>query len=395
MSTAEGAKYRLTSIDALRGMVMIIMALDHTREFVHASAMVFQPEDLTRTNAILFFTRWVTHICAPVFVFTAGLGAYFWKSHGRSSAQLSKFLWSRGLWLIILDLTVIRFALTFSMMNGVLILSVLWAIGLSMIVLGLLIRIPTRWLAAGSIAVIVLHNLTDRLTADRLGFASWVWKILHEQGVFNVGPALVLVAYPLVPWVAVMALGFCFGEIMILRPEERRKWLFRIGWGMVAAFFVLRGINVYGDPQPWSNAVPGMTLLSFFRCTKYPASLDFLLMTLGPAFLILAWFDRVKFTDCNPLIVFGRVPLFYFIVHLYVIHLLTFPMGLVRYGKAAFLLNPLPSMGGQAELYPAQYGYPLWTVYAVWVTVVAMLYPLCLWFSRLKARRKDWWLSYL
>src|SRR6476620_4171660 len=151
MSTAEGAKYRLTSIDALRGMVMIIMALDHTREFVHVSAMVFQPEDVTLTNAILFFTRWVTHICAPVFVFTAGLGAYFWKSHGRTSAQLSKFLWSRGLWLIILDL--------------------------SMIVLGLLIRIPTRWLAAGSIAVIVLHNLTDRLTADRFGFASWVWKI--------------------------------------------------------------------------------------------------------------------------------------------------------------------------------------------------------------------------
>ena len=389
------SKSRLLSVDALRGFVMIIMALDHTREFFHSGAMVFQPEDLSRTTTVLFFTRWITHICAPVFVFTAGLGAYFWMSHGRTPAQLSSFLWKRGVWLAILDLTVIRFALAYSMLHGVLILSVLWALGLSMIALGFLIRIPVRWLATGSVAVIVLHNLMDSVMASQFGSAGWIWKILHEQGVFSVGGALVLVAYPIVPWVAVMALGFCFGKIMILDPLKRQWWLSRIGIGMIVAFLVLRAINVYGDPQRWSTNFPGMTLLSFLRCTKYPASLDFLLMTLGPALLLLSWFTRMKFARTNPLIVFGRVPLFYFIVHLYVIHALTIPLALLRYGRAAFLLKPLPSMGGPAELYPPQYGYGLWTVYAVWVAVVVLLYPLCLWFARLKERRTDWWLSFL
>jgi uncharacterized membrane protein len=393
--TSSSTTLRRPSIDALRGLVMIIMALDHTRDFVHSGAMLFQPDDLTRTTAVLFFTRWVTHICAPVFSFSAGLGAFFWMSHGRTPAQLSSFLWKRGVWLAILDLTIVRFSLTFSVVHGILILSVLWALGWSMIALSLLVRLPIRWLTAGSIAVIALHNLTDSVDAARFGSLGWLWNILHQQGVFSVAGVSVLVAYPIVPWVAVMALGFCFGRVMMLEPQKRQRLLTRIGIGLIAAFLVVRGINVYGDPRPWSTAVPGMTVLSFLRCTKYPASLDFLLMTLGPALLLLAWFDRMKFAPTNPLIVFGRVPLFYFVVHLYVIHVLTFPMALLRYGTAGFLLSPLPSMGGPDGVYPPEYGYSLWTVYGVWIAVVLLLYPMCLWFARLKARKTNWWLGYL
>lgn len=392
---AGSTRLRLPSIDALRGLVMIIMALDHTREFFNSSAMVFQPDDLSRTTTALFFTRWVTHICAPVFSFTAGLGAFFWLSHGRSRSQLSRFLLKRGIWLMIVDLTVMRFALTFSMAHGIVILSVLWVLGLSMIVLAGAVRIPIKWLAGISIAVIALHNLADSIPASRFGSFAWMWEILHQQGVFSVGGALVLVAYPLIPWCAVMALGFCFGEVMTLSPDKRRRWLTGLGLATIGAFLIIRGINGYGDPQPWSTEFPGRTWLSFLRCTKYPASLDFLLMTLGPAFLLLAWLDRMQFSRSNPLIVFGRVPFFYFVVHFYLIHLLTFPVALCHYGHAAFLLNPLPSVGGAKELYPANYGYGLGTVYAVWITVVVLMYPVCRWFSELKRRRRDWWLGYL
>jgi uncharacterized membrane protein len=290
---------------------------------------------------------------------------------------------------------VMRFALTFSLLHGILILNVLWMLGLSMIFLAFLVRLPIKWLAAGSLAVIALHNLTDSVNAAQFGSYGWVWNLLHQQGVFRIGGALILVAYPLIPWVAVMALGFCFGRIMLLPPSQRQRLLIWIGAGAIAAFLLVRGINRYGDPQPWPTQFPGMTVLSFLRCTKYPASLDFLLMTLGPAFLLLAWFDRLHFSRENPLIIFGRVPFFYFVGHFYLIHLLTFPVALWRYGRAAFLLNPLPSVGGPADLYPPNYGYGLWTVYTVCLTVVVLMYPVCRRFAGLKRRRKDWWLSYL
>ncbi len=390
-----GTALRLPSVDALRGLVMIIMALDHTRDFFNNSAQLFQPEDLSRTTAALFFTRWVTHICAPAFSFTAGLGAFFWLSHGRSPAQLSNFLWKRGVWLAIVDLTIMRFALTFSMTEGVLILNVLWVLGLSMICLALLVRLPIRWLAAGSLAMIALHNLADPISADKFGSYAWVWELLHQQGLFRVAGFPVVVAYPLVPWIGVMALGFCFGKVMLLPSPQRRGWLIRLGAASIAAFVILRAINHYGDPQPWTRQFPGMTVLSFLRCTKYPPSLDFLLMTLGPAFLLLAWFDHLKFSSRNPLIVFGRVPFFYFVVHFYVIHFLTFPFAFLHYGRAAFLWSPLPSIGGPSDLYPPNYGYSLATTYAVWLAVLILVYPVCVWFSELKRRRKDWWLSYL
>jgi uncharacterized membrane protein len=382
-------KPRIQSVDALRGLIMIVMALDHTRDFFHADAMVFQPEDLARTTAAIFFTRWITHFCAPVFMFTAGVGAFFWWNRARRTRlQLSEFLVKRGLWLALLDVTVIHFAMTFG--KGLMILTPLWGLGWAMVVLAALIYIPTVPLAVLSVLAIALHNLLDSVDAAQFGRAAWIWNWLHQLGVFRVGSTPVLISYTLVPWFAVMSAGYCFGNVLLMDPQRRRRWMLWTGTSLTVAFVVNRWINVYGDPVPWQGS-----LLSFLRCNKYPPSLDFLLMTLGPAILLLAWFDQVKFADGNPLLVFGRVPLFYFILHLYVLHFLAFPLAWLRYGHAEFLWQPLRSMGGDFATYPAHYGYSLWSTYVIWICVVAGLYPLCLWFARLKQRRKDWWLSYI
>jgi uncharacterized membrane protein len=364
---------------------MIIMALDHVRDFFSADALHFQPDDLARTTTALFFTRWVTHICAPVFMFAAGIAAFLWWQHGKTLHQLSVFLWKRGLWLVFLELTALRFAEFFSLTQGPVVLTVLWALGWSMVALGFLVHLPVRVLAVLSVLVISMHNLADPLT-----FSSPLWNILHQPGFFVLHGIPVVVGYPLIPWFAVMSAGFCFGRVVQLAPRERQRWMIRVGLVTTLAFLVIRGINGYGDPVRWSG-----TLLSFLRCTKYPPSLDFLTMTLGPALLLLAWFDTLNFGARNPLIVFGRVPLFYFIVHFFVAHLLAFPLALLRYGRVGFLLNPYPTLGGSPKLYPADYGYSLWAVYLIWISVVLVLYPLCVWYGRLKERRRDWWLSYL
>lgn len=335
-------------MDAWRGLVMIIMALDHVRDFFHADALLFQPDNLSRTTTALFFTRWITHFCAPVFMFTAGMAAFFWLRRGRTTRQLSRFLFTRGLWLVFLELTVLRFGLTFDF-SGPAILTILWAIGCSMMALALLVHLPHRILAALSIAVIVLHNLADNVSAAQFGSVAWVWNVLHQQGLFRLGSISVLAAYPLIPWFAVMAAGFCFGSIMTLPATERRRWLTRLGVSLTLAFVILRAVDVYGDPFHRQA-----TLLSFLRCTKYPPSLDFLLMTLGPAILVLSWFDRLKFSNTNPLIVYGRVPLFYFLVHMYAAHALA-----VAFGRTPHL----------------------WVVYAWWIAIVVLLYPLCFWWG--------------
>jgi uncharacterized membrane protein len=388
-------KSRVESVDALRGLVMIIMALDHVRDFFSSAAMRFSPEDLTRTTPALFFTRWITHFCAPVFMFTAGLGAFYWLNRGRRASELSIFLVKRGLWLVLLDFTAVSFILFFQIASGTVILNVLWALGWSMVILALLVHLPFRVLAGLSVATIALHNLLDPIDPKTFGGLSWLWTVLHRQGVMYTGPPLVILAYPLIPWFAVMAAGFCFGRIMLLAPEDRRRWMVRLGLAMIAAFCVLRGMNVYGDLVPWSAKIPGTAVLSFLRCTKYPPSLDFLLMTLGPALLVLAWFEKLRFSPINPLIVFGRVPFFYFVAHICLAHLLAFPLALLRYGHMEFLVKPSRAMGGAPSLYPPGYGYSLGVVYLIWIGVVIALYPVCLWFGRLKQRRRDWWLGYL
>ncbi len=396
---ATGRPRRLEAIDAVRGIVMVLMALDHVRDFIHRGAMSYSPTDLAQTTPALFFTRWVTHVCAPTFMFLAGLGAFLWWHGKRTRLQLSTFLFTRGLWLVALELTVMRLAFNFDLSRQYpVLLVVLWALGACMIALALLVWLPVPVLAVLSLAVIALHNCLDGVPAARFGPDAWAWNLLHQPGAFRLAGTTVVVAYPLVPWVAVMALGFCSGRLFLLDRPVRRRCLAAAGAAATLGFVVLRALDGYGDPQPWAAQPSAVyTVLSFLNTTKYPPSLDFLLMTLGPALLALAWFDRPGLKPTNPLVVFGRVPLFYFVVHFYAAHAAAVLLALARYGNAAlaFAFHPVPSMGGPRELFPAQFGYDLWVVYVVWGLLVLALYPLCRWFAAIKARRRDWWLSYL
>jgi uncharacterized membrane protein len=267
-----------------------------------------------------------------------------------------------------------------------------------MILMSVLVWLPVRVLAVLSVATIALHNLMDGIQASSFGSAAPFWNVIHQSGGFPVGSALVIIAYPLVPWVAVMALGFSFGPLFQMEASKRRRYLMGIGAAMTVAFLVVRGINVYGDPAPWSTQRSAtFTMLSFLNTTKYPPSLAFLLMTLGPALIILGLFDRMSFRSTNPVIVFGRVPLFFFVIHFYAAHIAAVVLALVKYGSPAwrFVFHPEPSMGGPVKLFPPDFGFDLWVAYAVWATIVIGLYPLCRWFAGVKARRRDWWLSYL
>jgi uncharacterized membrane protein len=389
---------RLSSIDALRGTVMIIMALDHVRDFFHAAAISFSPTDLTKTWPILFFTRWITHFCLPVFVFAAGIGVFLFGQRNRTKAQLSRFLWTRGIWFMVLEVTVMQFAYYFNFSFGRILLVILWIFGMCMVAMAALVHLPTRWLAALSVLIIVFHNCLDGINATQFGSAGWVWNLLHQPGAFTLAGKPVLAPYPLLPWIGVMTAGFCFGQVFLLEPAKRQRIMVRAGLALTAAFVVVRAVNRYGDPAPWAHQKSAVfTVLSFLNCTKYPGSLDFLLMTLGPSLLLLAYFDRRTFNANNPLIVFGRVPMFYFILHFYLIHALVVLAAWIRYGRAAstFIFNLLPSMGGPEQLFPANFGYSLWVVYGVWILTVVLLYPVCRWFAKLKATRHDWWLSYL
>ncbi len=391
---------RLQSIDVLRGSVMVLMALDHVRDFFHSSAASFSPTDLSKTTPVLFFTRWITHFCLPVFMFAAGMGAFLWWRRGnRSRSELSRFLLTRGLWFVLLELTVMQLAYDFNFSSRYLILMlILWIFGACMVLMAALIYLPLRVLAVASVAVIALHNCLDGISASRFGSAGWIWNLIHQPGVVAFAGRQVLVPYTLLPWIAVMAAGFCFGQLFLLESARRRRMMLRIGLLATLAFFVIRAINHYGDPAPWSVQRSALfTVLSFLNCTKYPGSLDFLLMTLGPAILVLALIDGCSLKPSHPLVVFGRVPMFYFVLHFYAIHALAVLMAWARYGRPAFsfMFNPLPSIGGPAKLFPANFGYNLWVVYLVWMVIVVSLYPLCRWFAKVKAERRDWWLSYL
>jgi uncharacterized membrane protein len=387
---------RVQAVDLLRGLVMVLMAIDHTRDFIHAPAMAFRPEDLPQTTVAIFMTRWITHFCAPVFMFCAGLGAFFRLNRGATKSELARFLLTRGLWLIVLEFTIVRAGFFFQIGVNPLILLVFWALGMSMVPLAALIYLPYRVLLALSVAMIVFHNLFDAVPAARFGQFAWLWQILHVQGVVAGSNPIVLVAYPLVPWIGVMTAGFCFGRVYRLPQDRRRSLLLALGLVLTIAFVGLRAINAYGDPAPWTTQrSAAYTVLSFLNTTKYPPSLLFLLMTLGPALLFLAWADRVHVGERNPLLVFGRVPLFYFVLHIPLIHAMAIGLTWLQYGSAPFLFMPPPTLGTPRNVFPPDYGWNLWTVYAVCAAAVFVLYPICLWFMRVKARRRSWWLSYL
>ena len=404
----EPSRGRVDSIDLLRGIVMVIMMLDHTRDFVHNSALRFEdPTDLSTTNIFLFFTRWITHFCAPVFVFLAGTSAYLQFARGKSKAQLSWFLVTRGLWLIVLELTIVQLGITFHPALGFLgFLQVIWVIGVSMIVLAALIHLPNVVTAAFGLLMIALHNLTDhiRVTSWRgpetpvPGVRAKSWILLHQafEGLPVLGfpGPVVFVIYPLIPWIGVMAVGYVFGAIYQLEAERRRRLLLIAGGVATLLFIVLRAINDYGDPSPWSRQDSLVfTVLSFLNTSKYPPSLLFLLMTLGPAILFLALFESrpARGRIQQFFITFGRVPLFFYVLQWFTAHLIGILLH-AAFGKNAswFWRSPLDFSPP-----PPGLGFNLAVVYLAWITGILLLYPLCKWFAGVKQRRRSWWLSYL
>jgi uncharacterized membrane protein len=385
---------RIDSLDVVRGAVMVLMALDHARDFF--TNVRFEPTDLTQTWPALFFTRWVTHFCAPVFVFLAGTGAYLGAARGKTKAQLSWFLLTRGLWLALLELTLVHFGWTFDMNPHFEFLQVIWAIGISMIVLSGLVFLPTWAVGTFGVAMVLAHDLLDPIQPAALGKWAALFIVLHVQAPL---PGLppgwnVFIAYPLIPWVGVMAAGYAFGALYRGDAGRRRRKLLVLGSSMLALFVALRLSNLYGDPRTWAPQGRGgiFTLLAFLNVEKYPPSLDYLLVTLGPAILALALFEAPGGSAPasglrKALVVYGRVPLFYYLLHLPLLHLGAGIAAFARYGPAAARFTPLNL--------PADFGYGLPVVYAVWIAAVVLLYPACAWFARLKSRRKDVWLSYL
>jgi uncharacterized membrane protein len=384
---ATTARPRFDSIDLLRGLIMVVMALDHTRDFFGASGV--NPRDVT--DPALFMTRWVTHFCAPIFIFLSGISAWLYGSRGRTAGELSRFLLTRGLWLMLIELTVVRLGWTFSFAMDVFVIQVIFAIGASMVVLAGLIHLPRWAIAAIALAMIAGHNLLDGIHPEQLGALGWLWTVLHQRGFALGSPDEgVFVLYPLVPWIGVMAAGYVLGPLFKSEPDVRRRWLVGLGAGVIVGFVLIRATNLYGDPAPWTPQGSALaTVLSFINCEKYPPSLLYLMMTLGPALLLLTAFEHVRGRFADIIATFGRVPFFYYVAHLYLIHVLALAAAWWSTGNMGWLLS------GHLPNKPAGYGYGLAAIYAVWLLVVVALYPACRWFSGVKQRNQAWWLSYL
>ena len=393
----QPARPRLENIDVLRGLVMVLMALDHTRDFLSHDALLFRPLDLTQTYAALFFTRWITHFCAPVFCFLAGTAAFLSLTRGKTKTDLARFLITRGLWLVLLELTVMQFAWTFSFDIHSLGGGVIWALGWSMVALAVLIYLPVWAIAAFGIVMIGSHNLFDSVPPEAFGSLGWLWNVLHAGNPIHLSPSFTFyIGYPLVPWIGVMAAGYAYGAVVKLDHARRRRRTLWLGISLCAAFVVIRATNIYGDPFPWSRQQSLLfTVFSFIKCEKYPPSLLYLLMTLGPSLIVLALLDRDLGKFWRPFIVFGRVPLFFYVVHIFLIHAIALLISYLRYGgPSGLFVGPL-FQGEGRSLYPPDYGFGLAGVYAVWLLVVIALYPVCRWFAEVKQRRRGGWLSYL
>jgi len=403
---AKPSRGRIDSIDLLRGIVMVIMMLDHTRDFVHKGGLFFDPTDLRQTTTFLFLTRWITHYCAPVFVFLAGTGAYLQFARGKSKRELSRFLVTRGLWLIVLELTLVRLGASFSFdYRFVGYLQVIWVIGISMIILAVLIHLPVKLIGVFGLAMIALHNFLDKIRVDQWqgpgtpvpGVGAKLWVLLHQQGGYPIAgwpSPFVFVVYPLIPWIGVMAVGYVFGALYQMNAEGRKRILLIIGGIAIGLFIVMRGWDYYGDPFHWARQKTAIfTVLSFINTAKYPPSLLFLLMTLGPAILSLVWFEALGRGPISRFfITFGRVPLFFYLLQWFTAHGIAVLLNWI-FGKpvAWLFMSPIQLFANP----PKGQGFDLWVVYLSWIAGVLLLYPLCKWFAGVKARRREWWLSYL
>ena len=387
-------RIRIESVDIVRGVIMILMALDHTRDFFGDAAA--SPTNLATATAALFLTRWITHFCAPVFFLLTGTGAFLARRR-RSVGDLSRFLLTRGLWLIFLELVVMRcLGWQFNFDFRVTMITVLWALGWSMIALAGLVHLPMRAIVAIGAIMVVGHNALDAVRPAAFGAFAPLWNLLHVPGVlFANQTRMVFVAYPLIPWIGVTALGYALGQVYDWDAERRRTFLLRLGLGLTAGFLVLRALNVYGDPGPWSaQRSPLFTVLSFLNTNKYPPSLLFLLMTLGPATLLLRAVDGRTPGMLRTALIIGKVPMFYYVLHVVLLHLIAVALSAIRFGAVHWMFES-PTIDKFPVTQPPGWPLPLPLVYLVWLAVVVLLYPLCRWFAALRQRRSDWWLSYL
>lgn len=385
---------RVAPVDLLRGTVMVLMALDHVRDFFGGIGV--SPTNLAATTVPLFVTRWITHLCAPVFFLLTGTSACFVLNR-RSPGGLARFLLTRGVWLLALDAVFVRcFAFQFNVDYRVTVLNVLWALGWSMIALAAMVRLrPPAVLAIGA-AMIASHNLLDPIRPADLGPFAPLWTVLHVQGFLVNQPGfVVLVAYPVIPWIGVTAVGFGLGRIYDWPAERRRALLLRAGLAVSIAFVVFRWLNVYGDPSRWTvQPSAAFTMLSFLNTTKYPPSLLFLLMTLGPALLLLRAFDGGAPRWLAPVATYGRVPLFYFVTHLFAIHALAVVVCAARYGEVHWMFES-PDLAHFPFSEPPGWPLGLPVVYGIWIALVLALYPLCRWYAGVKARSTSLVLRYL
>ncbi len=397
MTTANIIKNRIQSIDVVRGIVMVIMALDHVRDYFHITASTDDPLNLDTTTPILFFTRWITHFCAPTFVFLSGTSVYL-MSLRKSKKELSSFLIKRGCWLIFLELTLITLAWTFNPFYNAFILQVIWAIGISMVILGLLIWLPYKYILAIGLLIVFGHNLLDYPEAARNGNVGFVWDLLDHGNfgaVYSIDKTHIIdVGYAFVPWLGIMILGFCIGKLYSpgVDANIRRKLLLRLGICAICLFIIIRLIDHYGDPHPWSEQRNALyTFLTFIKVHKYPPSLLYDCMTIGTAMIGLSLIENVKNKVTDFFNIFGRVPMFYYILHLYLIHIIC----VILFFASGYTMKDAFAPKQVFGFRPDSFGYPLWVVYIIWISVILILYPLCKKYNAYKSTHKQWWLSYL
>ncbi len=384
---------RINSIDLLRGIVMIIMALDHTRDYFHNQALLDDPLNLQTTTPALFATRWITHLCAPAFVFLSGTSAYL-QSLRKTKKQLSLFLLTRGLWLILVEVVIMTLGITFDIQYQIIILQTIWSIGISMVVLSAVIWLPFPAIISLGLIIVLGHNSLDYYEAASDKNYTLIYSLLHFPGAHSGGGRTLLVFYPFLPWAGTMMLGYCFGKYYLADIMNRNKRSILLGAGLIVFFIIVRFTNLYGDPLEWKEQ-PSLlyTFFSFINTQKYPPSLLYLCVTIGPSMIILGLVGNVKNKFADAITVFGRVPLFFYILHFYLLHLLS---------SILFFMNGHSFEEGVkgAERVPFKFlmpgeGFGLPGVYLVWLAVILILYPLCKWFADYKRTHTNWWLSYI
>ena len=393
---AASNEKRIESIDLLRGLVMIIMALDHTRDYFHSAANASDPLDLATTTPFLYFTRWITHFCAPTFVFLSGVSAWL-QSRRKTRKELSRFLISRGVWLVIIEIAVIGLSITADIHYSFLFLQTIWSIGISMIILGLVIWLPYNAIFFIGLVIVLGHNSIDFAEAGRNGNVPVWWNFLHRPAVVSIDANhSVGIFYPFLPWAGLMILGYCAGKLFShLETARRNKILLGIGIGALLLFIVLRFANWYGDPGHWVRQKNLLyTFLDFMDVQKYPPSLLYMCATVGSALIFLAVVKNTKSRLAKIIIIYGRVPFFYYILHFYLLSSLNIMLYLSRGHSISEGMKGIPGLPFKVVM-PGE-GYSLWLVYCIWLAVVVVLYPLCRWYDHYKTRHKEkWWLSYL